>query len=123
MLSYEGVTEVDLVRELWAHTRAVGVGINIERARAAAPPTDAECRAALRVTGSPSTTVYVDYLCGRPLKVELDTVRHTITSTWAYDRDAGGPGAAERALDACRNRPTPFGTGALSSSTADPRPH
>lgn len=93
-MDYTGISEFVLLRKLWEKTRPVGIGIQLDKIRAGAIPMDAEIEQAFRRCDN---TVYVDYLCGRPLKVTLDTQKKCMHGAHLYDRDAGA-GVAESVL-------------------------
>jgi hypothetical protein len=79
-----------VVRALWEHTRAVGLG------RLAVPILTADQLAAV-LRPDHDGCIRLDYVAGRPLKVTLDTRQRRLLRTDLYDRDAG-VGTAARVL-------------------------
>lgn len=52
------------------------------------------------IPGIRSNQLYFDYLHGRPLKLDLSS--DTEFDPWGFDRDNGGPGAAQRVINHLR---------------------
>ena len=84
-MDISGLDKAAVLAALYNASRPVGLGI---LSHDPAPMTIGEARALI---GEDS---YIDYLKGRPLKVDLGS---NDLDTWLYNRD-NGEGAAERAL-------------------------
>jgi|SRR6185436_9453714 len=98
-LSYAGIDEAVLIHALYHGTQALGMGRLHDR------PSLTVDEIRERVLGPEpfAPMIRFDYLSGRPLKTDIDTVAKTFT-TRLYDRDAG-EGAAQRIIDHLRSAP------------------
>jgi len=114
----------DVLYELYRNAKATGIGQFDEIQRLArGAPLRAEFEAVIKTcteidVHSGAQSCYVDYLWGRPIKVDL---AHPILDPTLYDRDAGF-GAAARAVEAARGRKV-ISTDTISQSVrSDLRP-
>lgn len=108
IIDISGIDHAELLRELHAGTRALGMGRMHDRG----PLTIEQCRDIIAggrgpdhnpdfaaVTGA--DTVSFDYVSGRPIKVTFKG--NELHSAWMYDRDApGGEGECQRIVDRLR---------------------
>lgn len=100
-ISYEGLTEAEVIHALYHGTQPLGFGVlhnddeltvaKVEDVLARYEPLDRDGK------------IRLDYFAGRPLKVELDTNRKLIGRADLYDRDAG-VGQCARVIERARAR-------------------
>lgn len=86
MVDIRGMSKIDVLRALWANSKAQGGSEPHQRV-----PSDEELKKAI---GDPGSDLYFDYFFGRVIKVDLSGDEF---DPWLYDRDLG-PGAAARAV-------------------------
>jgi len=105
-LSYEGLTEAEVIHALYHGTKALGMGaIHNNPGFTVDDALDWVDAAVEAAKGSPGREhlLRFDYVSGRPLKVALNTQAQLIERVWLYDRDAG-EGACARAIEQARAR-------------------
>ena len=108
-VSTEGLTDAEVLLALYNASRVVGMGIFSATSE---PLTLEHCEAILEFGTSPDYGdagqclkpreggAWIDYLYGKPLKVELNGSGSF--DPWGFDRDNGGPGSAQRVIDEAR---------------------
>lgn len=82
IVSYQGLDEAELVHGLYHGTHALGMGKLNDRPGLSIDDLTG------KLAPDSNGRIYIDYLAGRPLKVDIDTTAKTVT-THLYDRDAG----------------------------------
>lgn len=86
-LSYEGLTEAELIHALYHGTHAQGMGYLHNRPGLSLADVDSDIANGYLMSKE-NGVIHVDYYYGRPLKVWIDTV-HKAINPGLYDRDAG----------------------------------
>jgi hypothetical protein len=89
-LSYEGLTEAEVIRALYHGTRAMGFGAMHDTPGFTVEDAEAWVQAAREHAHSERAHIlHFDYVSGRPLKVTLNTDAKVVERVRLYDRDAG----------------------------------
>ena len=108
-ICYEGIDEVTLVHALYCATAAIGMGrLQDQGANVALEKIRLELERLKTVEHWRSSvwagdSLRIDYLFGRPFKIELDTKRKILYDPYEYNMNSSEPAAAvieriERAL-------------------------
>lgn len=105
MISYEGIDEAELIHGLYHGQSTCAVGTPawaIDMAHSNRVTVDSVRDDLARFKRDSDGCLYLDYYCGRALKLKLDPKAQEFNER-LYDRDAG-LGAAQRVVDRLRSK-------------------